>query len=58
MLNKEKKIKCDDLESYSCRYCLPLNGITPVHDDEKNEDCLETLKKCYKEINLPLYLMK
>ena len=46
------QIKCDDLESYSLRYCLRLNGI-PVHDDEKNEDCLKTLEKCYKEINLP-----
>ena len=46
------QIKCDDLESYSRRYCLRLNGI-PVHHDEKNEDCLKTLEKCYKEINLP-----
>ena len=33
------QIKCDDLESYSRRYCLRLNRI-PVHDDEKNVDCL------------------
>ena len=44
-------IKCDDNEQYSRRSCLRIHRIE-CSDDERNDNVLERVKECYKEMNL------
>ena len=45
-------IKCDDNEQYSRHSCLRIRGIE-CSDNERNDNVLQWVKECYKEMNLP-----
>ena len=48
-LTQQLEYKTDDIEQYSRRSCLRINGIEVV---EGNEDINETLKECYRKVGV------
>ena len=44
--------KCDDVEQYTRRYSVRINGIAPVKKGER-EDVMKTVESCFSSVGVP-----